>query len=191
MNAERVECTWRTPEGKEVQVSSAGVLVHCFDDLVHQGKPHFLMVEQLDKQTQLIDGSLVNPWGIPAGRPEIADRNPFNLALRELEEETGIKPDESRLKLFLWGWSDFSSKDRVQVVYSLKVKFDELLQLGNWETFTDYVRILSNPPVSNPNEVGKLALVSHNVFLGSGSLPPYKWEALHNVKAKLEGLRIL
>src|SRR3990167_8930172 len=61
-------------------VSSVGIVLT--SGLLEED-PYFLFVEQRDQPS--------NPWGIPAGRVEHADKSALSALARELREETGLE----------------------------------------------------------------------------------------------------
>ena len=77
------------------RVTSVGVVM--YEGHLNRSQNHFLsypnilLLEQLDQPE--------HPWGIPAGRVDFSDRTPYQTAIREVLEETGLIIDAQRLRL--------------------------------------------------------------------------------------------
>ena len=148
--------------------------------LERKGCLNVLFLEQLD-----VEGRL---WGIPAGRTEAYEARPHETAVREVFEETGMSIDILKLEEFL----RIRNKDRIKIVYSYKIpSINSVSSLGNWSY--EY-GIWITKKQKHSDEIGRMAFVpddrlfemAHPIINGY-----YRWDIMHNIKAKLEGLRVI
>lgn len=173
-----------------LRVTSVGVLVHT-GELKPRGYPWFLLVQQADQPD--------SPWGIPAGRVEINETESRQTGMREVMEETGMSIQLDRLREFVV----IPNHERVRIVYAYQARRSELSQIGDWEircqsvggtgpyAYT-YQRIREKRLPSN--EIGDIILLpydqlfdrEHPVIKGY-----YRWDSMHHIKARLEGLRVI
>lgn len=170
----------REREGGNKICTSVGVLLHT-GELNPGGEPSFLLLEQLD-----VDG---HPWGIPAGRTEPYETDPYQTAEREVLEETGLKIDTDHLNdycvLHEYGGNT------VKIVYSYQTSISSILPLSEW----NYVNgdfVTKNQKWSD--EIGRMAFISRfNMYHRGHPFIKlyYRWDVMHYVKAGLEGRRII
>ncbi len=163
----------------ERECTSVGVIVHT-GRLERGCRPDFLLLEQLD-----VEG---HPWGIPAGRTEVYEKHPYETAVREVFEETGMSIDTSQMEEFLRG----RKKDKTKIVYSYRIPSIEIVSsLENW-SYERGTWVTKNQKHSD--EIGRMAFVSDDMLFEIGHpfiRGYYRWDVMHDIKAKLLGLRAI
>jgi len=188
---------------ERLPVTSVGILL---TDSPLSPDTYFYFVEQADCE---IEGK--HPWGIPAGRVnQETDRSVREAIGRELSEETGLSLPDTQLFLVCHkcGNGCPENPESAQLVVTGSIPFNTLLEsLGaynvhegkkirvGWEGKYEYYQ----PPsiyVSRAglnSEIGRRALVpADRLFERFGPISPhYRWEFMHEIKAKLEGLRVI
>lgn len=166
-----------------LKIASVGVLVYT-GELERGGTPSFLLLEQIDQPGK--------PWGIPAGHTEDSENDPRQAAVREVKEETRMAIDDSRLKIWLVGLSP--GKNKADIVYSYLATGEELGQIGQW-SWVDGLRIVKpENKKKGSSEIGTAVLFPANeMFCRGHSLVKqyYRWDHMREIKAKLEGLKII
>lgn len=175
---------------KEIfNITSAGVLIHT-GNLARGGLLNFLLVELIDEEGC--------PWGIPAGRSEIGEITPEEVAIREVREETGLEINPSNLRSFLFLDSKKCQVDnatfvtRRKTVFSYQAELSEIMELGDWK-FSEGVYVLELQ-TGGDEEVGRLALMnSSDLFQRKHPIVQryYRWDIWHGIKGGLEGLQII
>lgn len=163
----------------ERNCTSVGVLTHT-GRLERKGRPDFLFLEQLD-----VEGL---PWGIPAGRTEIYEKHPHETAVREVFEETGMSIETSRLEEFL----RIRNGDKIKIVYSYETS--STVDIYSSKDWSYQHGIWITKKKKHSDEIGRMALVpGDNLFeMGHPILNRYyRWDVMHEIKAKLLGLRAI
>jgi len=159
--------------------TSVGVLVHT-GELRRGSYTSILFLEQLD-----VTG---NPWGIPAGRTESYEKDPVETARRETFEETGLSIGDFMLKDFL----RIEEDDKVKIVYSYQIPGMTCVHpLEEWE-YKQGIYVTKEKRYSD--EIGRMAFVPNDMLFRRGHpiFPHYyRWDIMHDIKAKLEGLRVI
>ncbi|MBI5356347.1 NUDIX hydrolase [Candidatus Collierbacteria bacterium] len=165
-----------------LKITSVGVLVHT-GELIREGCPSLLLLEQVDQPNK--------PWGIPAGHVEVDEIDPKLAAVREVKEETGMEISPNRLKEWLFGLS--STKGTAQIVYSYLVE-EEWGQIGKWSWAHGLRMVEPKNRKMLSTEIGTIVLVPAKEMFDRGHpliKQYYRWDHMHEIKAKLEGLRII
>ena len=160
----------------ERNCTSVGVLTHT-ERLERKCRPDFLFLEQLD-----VEG---RPWGIPAGRTEAYEEHPYETAVREVFEETGMSIDTSRLQEFL----RIRDKDKTKIVYSYEIPLiSSVSSLKGW-SYESGIWVTKNQQHSD--EIGRMAFVPDDMLFEPANpiiKGYYRWDVMHDIKAKLVGL---
>lgn len=163
----------------ERNCTSVGVLTYT-GRLERKGRLNVLFLEQLDVEDR--------PWGIPAGRTEVYEDHPYETAVREVFEETGMSIDILGLKEFL----RIRNRDKVKIVYSYEIpSMRSVSSLGNW-SYEDGIWITKKQRHSG--EIGRMAFVPDDMLFGAAHPVIngyYRWDVMHEIKAKLSGLRVI
>lgn len=170
-------------EKEPVTVSSVGVLVHV-GDLSPKGNPSFLLVERVDHPEEI-------GWSIPAGRTEDFDRTPKKSAIRELREESLLIAKLANLIPFV-AVEKINDESKIRFVYSYKCNLEELTSLKKFNKREGILITSSKDPVSS--EIRRLAIIPRfKLFERSSNLIDnyIKWEVMHWIKSRLEGLRVI
>lgn len=191
---------------ERLPVTSVGILLTDSPLSIHT---YFYFVEQADHE---IEGK--HPWGIPAGRVnQETDRSAREALGRELSEETGLLLPNTELFLVCNKYGNGYSKDptSAQLVFTGEIPFNTLISSlgaynvhkGNsiragwegtgWERRYGYYQspsiYISRAGLNS--EIGRRALVpADRLFERFGPIGPWR-KFMHNIKAKLEGLRVI
>lgn len=162
-------------------VSSVGVLVHT-GALNPLDDPSFLLIEKVsEKETG---------WSIPAGHVEQDEVHPIETAIRELKEETGLIVSPEELELF-GVVAKKDNEDVIRVVYSHNCRLTKIFGLANF-VLKEGIWVTEGQPISD--EVARLALVPRDMmyYRGHPIVSSFlRWDVMHDIKAKLEGLRVI
>lgn len=166
-----------------LRITSVGILVHT-GELKRGGSPAFLLLEQIDQPGK--------PWGIPAGHTENHETDLIQTAVREVKEETGMEIEGDHLQEWLLGL--IREEEIAQIVYSYQATDENLEQIGKW-SWAHGTRIVKPKNKKERSvEIGKVALVPAIEMFDRGHpliKSYYRWDHMHEIKAKLEGLRVI
>lgn len=173
-----------------LRITSVGALVYT-GELERRGWPSFLLLEQTDQPDK--------PWGIPAGSVEDFETEPQQAIIREVREETGMDIDPRRLQEFLY----IQEGDIIRIVYAYQARWAELHQIGEWEfchvpkersRSYFYQRVKDGTKKISSDEIGDIILLPHDDLFSRGHPLVhlyYRWDSMHHIKARLEGLRVI
>lgn len=165
-----------------VDVRSVGVLVHT-RTLSPAGDPSFLLVESVGNEG-------VRGWSIAAGRPESFEKHPLQTAVREIKEETGLSIRPINLRHFAV-IDKIEDSSQVRMIYRCSRTPEELFSLGNF-VFKDRIWVTEGKRISD--EVSRMAIVPRDIMFwrGHSILDHYsRWDIMHWIKARLEGLKVI
>jgi 8-oxo-dGTP pyrophosphatase MutT (NUDIX family) len=106
------------PENFNPKLEAVGCFVQCDGDII--------LLHRQDHKPQ------GNTWGIPSGKVDSGE-NPKITALRETEEETGIKIPENKMTYFSTVYVRFQEYDFVYHMYHANLKEKSKIKISNRE----------------------------------------------------------
>lgn len=123
---------------------------------------------------------------------EESENDPRQTAVREVKEETGMAIDDRRLKIWLAGLSPY--KNKADIVYSYLATGEELGQIGKWSWAFGLRTVEQKNRKKYSTEIGTTVLIPAKEMFDRGHpliKQYYRWDHMHEIKAKLEGLKII